>query len=191
MEHIILNSEDPSIILTKDPYLLQLVNLRPDTVIFRPFKPYSQHGNDCSYFVNQDPIIFWNNYCKLRKIQRFDRLIPPMFINIVDGVSGIPWRHIRWTKSVLGTMKQLIDLISSNKISSSKIDVISILEGMNIEPTLEKVNTIKAIDLNFQYEVYKNSPEFHMFKMNDLYDTKGLQMINEKYLGEELDLQRL
>lgn len=190
MERIILESDFPTIILTKDTHLLQLLTLKPDTCILRPNK---YKGQDCSYFINSDPLLFWNTYCRMRKIEPFPTLISPNYISIMNGLSGAPWRSLRGMKSCSSLMNQLVKLISSNEISPFQIDVSSTLEKLKLPRNIvEAENMIKCVDINFLYNVYKNSTEYHMFSMNNLYDPKSVQSINDEFFSHNLlDLDRL
>lgn len=183
------NDKVPNIILTKDLYQMQLLNSSDNACILRPLK----HNGDNSYCITDNQEVFWNTFCKVRNIKTFEVLPDPHFITIVNGLSRVPERFLKGYMTAGSVVNKILSLISLNLISDSNIDVENIVNNLQLnESTPEIINRIKAIDLDFQYNVYMKDSEAIRFSRKNLYDPEGVKQLNETYFKNNLlDLDRL
>lgn len=178
----------PNIIISKDPYLLQLVTY-PNTVILRPLK--NQGDKSYSIYHNAISSNFWERYSYIRKINTINTAISPTLISMVNTLSRMPERSIYSIFSIPTTFKIINDMISNHIINNDytviNTNIINYIESLfNGEKYGFLEFRFKAIDLEFQKNVYENSSEYKIALSNikDYNDSGGLNVILNQYFNE-------
>ena len=154
----------PNIILSKDLYLLQLVAEDFNTSLLKPIK---YNGEDNSIIISaKDPNEFWKTYCHFRHIKNFNFPLNPSSINMINSLCSLPERDLKGSCNITSVIKW----INENNLSESEINK-RVYEGRR-----------NAVSIKFQYELYKDSPEFYMFDsyMDKIYDPERFK----NYLNE-------
>lgn len=190
----------PNIIISKDPYMYQVVAMKDNTVIFRPKK---FEGKDVSFLVTKPYVIY--NYMTLfkEKIRNHEDLAyDPGIFSLFLAMTKLPSRNIPALFSSNKAFSILNNLINNNYI----------INGYNFAPVIQDIslqlNTnlksresikydiptrFKAIDIVFQHEIFLTRPE----ALDERYlirkiDNDGVREINNKYFrANPLDLMRL
>lgn len=189
--------KNPNLIISKDPYVYQLLSYNLDTAYLRPRKYY---GEDTSTIVgaistNAPTMIelLWEQFSSMHN-WKYDGIgdMIPMYMSNVLAFTSVAERNIR---SILN-VKTIKGIIRNSNIPGIQT-VQTIFENNSNLPSLRScslellVNRYKAIDLNFQNEIFKDTVESKLIRFDNLYDPKNVQHINSKYFNDNLDLERL
>lgn len=201
----------PSIVITKDIYNYQLVNIPvvydnitdknittgfyPDIKIIRPKK---WQGQDLSYAVDRTNTIatyLLDRKCDM-KILDLAYKINSGLLSYIMTVSRMPERNIKSLIALPKIINLIYSLIEQNIIVNGRNTDIERLTNLLFEdePSQITFNMVdfrfKAIDIFTQYNIFKNTVDYHNYTgMINYYDPQTLMEINMKYFEENpLDL---
>ena len=182
---------NPNLIISKDPYMLQLVSLNGNTAYLRPRKHL---GDDTSFIVgpldSPDKInTFWRVFADLKVWKYDDIFIHPANISTVMALTAVPERDIKMILNV----KKAKQIIASTGIIIPTLQTIYEQNDISNKSAFEMTNArYKAIDIQFQHSVFGDTVESKMIKINNLSDPNAVKLINDKYFeNNPLDLERL
>lgn len=196
MHHIIemeklKGNDNPNLIISKDPYALQLVSLRGNTAYLRPRK---YHGDDTSFIVgpldNPDKInTFWRVFADMNGWRYDEIFVHPANISNVMALTAVPDREIKMVFNV----KKAKQLIESTGVIIPTMQTIYDNSNISGKVALEILNArYRAIDIPIQHAVFADTVESKMIKIDNLSDPDAVKHINNKYFSENpLDLERL
>lgn len=194
---IVSHFKNPNLIITKDPYNLQLVSEEIGFVnILRCSKDKNE---DLSYIVSGlEAITEMHSVRKITPVS--DTFINPSLISLIYSLSRVPERNIQSLYQLPKIMKAISKAVSSGIILNEHtvdIDyVIKILSEHKLldvkDPEYIKMR-YKAIDIEYQYMIYMNDPKEQKFsKIINLYDPVAVKEISMKYFKDyPLDLNVL
>ena len=194
---IVSHFKNPNLIITKDPYNLQLVSEEIGFVnILRCRK---DKDGDSSYIVSGLNAI--NEMCKVRSIDpAIGAGINPSMVSLIYALSRVPERYIPSLCQLPKVIKSICKAVSSGLILNEHtvdIDyVIKILSEQKLidikDPEYVKMR-YRAIDIEYQYMIYMNDPKEQKFsKITNLYDPVAVKEISMKYFKKyPLDLNVL
>lgn len=163
----------PNIIISKDPYVKQLVGLIDKTVIYRP------KLND-SYYIDRNNVyqsillergVKCNNY-------NFTN-ISPKLISLLYTLNGLKCRNIKSPYNIVSS-KNIIDrALEDRKLFN---DYNSFIDWDSIQTKDSNMlrSIYNVIDIPTQYCIYKNDIESN-YKLQNLYDPESVQAINNIY----------
>lgn len=178
------------LILTKDVYNFQLVNMKPQTVILRSKR-------DSSYFVDRNNVL--QCYSKERGVKARSDIMAPDLLTVLQALSSLKERNIPTLFNITRAIKILEEGISSSKILNGyNSDLKYLWDGIE-DPSFEVGSTIfefrfKAIDIQFQHGVYINSVECANMESSlvDKYNPEEIKELNNKHFFKNpLDLNRI
>ena len=193
----IVDSNKPNIIVSKDPWNLQVVGNMHNTYMLRPIK---KNGEDLSVLITRRHLMEY--YYDLRKIkyQPNDAVCDnPQYISFIIAATKFPERG----------MKSLHNLSSIIKYINTAIMKLYIPVGQNIYDieglcndlsTANKVNLksyeiglrMNAIGYNACMYRYMTSPKADNTEIINLHDPDAVKQINETYFSKvPLDLRSL
>ena len=187
----------PNIIISKDPYMYQVVAMKSNAVIFRPKK---RDGLDVSFMVT-NPTVF-SDYTSLFKERQIEYLINPSMFSLFLAMTKLPCRNIPALYNSTKAMNVINNLIMNNHIING-YNYASIIQDLSLQinPDLKKRQGVKydiptrfkAIDIVFQHDIFRTKPE----SQDERYlvrkiDNDGVREINNQYFrANPLDLMRL
>jgi len=180
--HFMMKYNEPNVVITKDPYWFQCVNVLSPTVILRLKR-------DDSYLVtvrNLYQVLFPKGTAYEVKY------ILPDMLSIVFSFSGISSRDIKGVPGY-GYVKicKMLDMaIDRHRITPGYTHIKNILDEIYSGPDQETlINTFKAIDLRFQMNELTSAQKE---KLNSCivyrYNRKDLLGLNQKYYTGENSL---
>jgi len=191
----ILGNNNPNIIITRDPYNFQLIPMRPETVVFRPYK---QSGADLSYYLDKNNLFEKFLVTDRMVVAKKTITINPGLFTVFLTLSKLPERRI---KSLFNTTKAI-------SILDEAVTSLRLYNGYNSD--IERVwNSIykdsfgsigysifksrfDVIDIQSQHYGFANSPYSKNITFPNLYDPETIKLINNKYFkNNPLDLNRL
>lgn len=184
-------NQNPNLIISKDPYALQLVSLRGDTAYLRPRK---YHGEDTSFIVgpldNPEKVNkFWMTFADFKMWKYDDIFVHPANISSVMALTAVPEREIK----MIFNVKKAKQLIFDTGIVVPTMQTIFDSNDISNKVSFEILNArYRAIDIPIQNAVFSDTVEAKMIKINNLSDPETVKHINNKYFAENpLDLERL
>lgn len=192
-------SQNPTIILTKDIYDYQLVNV-PNTIILRPSKA---NNIDASYIIDGSNVI--DAYIQKRKVKQIQHNVNSGLYSFVLSTTRLPERNVKALKSVPSVIKAL-NIAIDNKliINGYNTDVgylVKILNNdidekfrLDIDPSVVSCR-FSAIDVFSQFNALIASKlMISNRELVNLYDPEALKEINDDYFSDgnnHLDLMGL
>lgn len=177
-----------NLIISKDSYTKQLSAICPKTVIFRPYKT---KGVDLSYYTNEDNLFNTIMYERGVEQRDFSKISPQLF-SLLFALNGFRSRNISVSYNIQTAMKLVKNAIDNNIILNSYNSIID-WDAIQFK---EDSNLIKrkyeCLDVLTQHSIFVNDIESN-YKLEDLYDPKALQSINDTYFtsNNQLNLNAL
>lgn len=177
--HHILRYNEPHLVITKDEYWFQLVNVTPDTRVLRLKR-------DASYLVDRSNVY----QTLLSKSQFRPQFVSPELLSVVYSFTGVKSRDIR---GITGygyskILKVLDQAVNRNQIKNSYTHIKNILDEIYNGPEEDLLMDIfRAIDLRYQLnELTLGQKEIINDCIINRYNRKDLLALNNKYYtGEE------
>lgn len=186
------NTRNPTIIVSKDPMILQNVANDPMVYMLRPVK---QNGNDLSVLISNNTVMDY--YLTLRKVKEYVP-IHPSYLSFIISATRFPERGLKSLHNISSIIKYLYNAISQNYINQKGVYDI---EGLCKD--LEAFNKVKlklfnialrmnAIGYNNCMLRYMITPQIDNLDMINLIDPNSVKQINERYFSKvPLDLMSL
>ena len=104
-------NEKAHIILSKDPYLYQLVAMKPNTVVLR------KKDKDTSIYINKDNLL--SIYLKERKVKENDTIVSPELFSVLLAMSSLKQRNIKSVTSISKAIDTLEKAIKDHRITNA------------------------------------------------------------------------
>lgn len=194
MKQSSIGNNDPNIVISKDLYAYQLPAIDPSFIIYRP-KKYK--GQDESFYVDNSNVV--SQYiATTRDRSSLDphilTLINPALLSMIISLSNFPSRGLKSVYNIRTTCNKILQAIENRIMVNNYNYDYTLFKILQPENTTENIgNRFKAIDLNFQYSLYKDSPLANdMSWYINLIDDNAVRDINDKYFrANPLDLNRL
>ena len=184
----------PSIIISKDPWNLQVISNVPKTYMIRPIK---KNGEDLSILINNTNVL---EYYKL--LRKTNTEYPPVcqsYLSFIIAATRFPERGMKALHNLSSIIKYL-----DNAIMNKYIPVIN--RFFNTEDLCKDLNTVNKVNLK-DFEIglrmnaigfnncwlrYTNSPLVDNIGIINLHDPDSVKRINETYFSKvPLDLMSL
>lgn len=188
---------NPNLVITKDIYTMQLLEMGEDIKILRPYK---REGKDESIIIDSSNWIECLIYLRKVKLNITPEIkyIDSGLFGFVLSLTRLPERNIESFISLPIAIKNLSNLISNNKILNAyNNDVMFICEQYNSIKGIKQIDPyfidqrFKAIDLKYQYGTVNNAVLAYNGIIN-LFNDIAIKEINEKYFSKiPLDLMVL
>lgn len=188
----------PNIIVSKDPWNLQVVGNMPNVYMLRPIK---RNGEDLSVLISAMNVLEY--YVSLRKVDYpQDKLRPseihPSFISFIMAVTKFPERNMKSIHNLSSILKYLNTTIDKLHVMNQPIyDIKGLCESII---KANKVN-LKSYEIGLRYNAMAFNPcLFRYFtstyktnsEINNLHDPNSLKRLNETYFSKvPLDLMSL
>ena len=189
------NIGNPAIVLTKENLDCLLASELDDVLVFNHIKSRNERVAVASiynvietFYTIEKRSISDDSISKLKELR-------PRLLSTLIAFTGYRKRGLKIYKSVNSMISTIYDLSYNGYIPNDYCDPKLVYENipkanLDIE-TIE--NTWKAIDIRYQYELYKNTNEYTdtSYKI-DIDDPTELKYVNDHYfISMPLDLQRL
>jgi len=189
-----LGNMNPNIIITRDTYNFQLIPMRENTVVFRPYK---QGGGDLSYYLDKNNL-FEKFLITDRLVTKNDIKINPGLFTVFLALSKLPERNIKSLFNTTKAMKILDEAVSTLRLHNGyNSDMESVWNSIykdsfgSIGYSIVKAR-FDVIDIQSQHYGFANSPYSKGVTFPNLYDPETVKLINNKYFKKNpLDLNRL
>ena len=183
----------PNIIISKDPWNLQVVANYPNVYMIRPIK---RNGEDLSIIINNKNVLEY--YINLRNVDRNVSNIDSSFIPFIIAASRFPERAMKSLHSISTIIKYLSNAINKNFISNNKIyDIQGLCNDLN---QVNKAN-LKSFEIGLRMNAigldpclyrYMMSPHVDNINIINLHDPDSVKRINDTYFTKvPLDLMSL
>lgn len=188
-------SSIPNIIISKDPWNLQVVGNLINVYMLRPVK---RNGEDLSVLINSRNVLQY--YASIRKTEYYtsDINISSTYISFIIAATRFPERGVKALHSLPSIMKYLSNAIDKKFITN---DIIYDIKGLcNDLNRINKVNLkeyeiglrMNAIGFNPCMYRYTMSPNADNINIVNLHDPDSVKFINETYFSKvPLDLMSL
>lgn len=186
----------PNLIVTKDPYNLQLVS--EEVGFVNILRCQKDKDKDISYIVDTSQAI--PELCKRRKANLPDIWINPSLISLIYALSRLPERNMSGLFQTPKTLKALSQAIQYGSILNERsVDIWYICKTLSEnkwldvkDPNLVEMR-FKAADIESQYFIYTHDPKEEKFNgIKNLYDPTAVKEISVKYFKDyPLDLNVL
>lgn len=190
-----ISQEDPSIIISSDTTMLQLIpeyNVR----VLRPFKTFE---HDESFIVDNSNLweMYFKNYTKTKMPANN---IGTGFIQNIIPMTRLDKRSMKSVFSITSAYQKIykaiqLGFIKDNSVLYSQTAINTILEalGVKFNPT-ELEMRYKAVnpDFQYQYALLNTCPEYRQLRFIDLEDVNSLsQIITNYFVDIPIDLEKL
>ena len=183
----------PNIIVSKDPWNLQVVGNLPNVYMLRPVK---RNGEDLSLLINNRNVLQF--YTSLRKTDCDISNINSTFISFIIATTRFPERGVKSLHNLSSIIKYLSYAINQNYISNDKVyDIKGLCNDLS---TINKVN-LKEFEIGLRMNAigfdpcmyrYMMSPNVDNINIINLHDPNSIKQINETYFSKvPLDLMSL
>lgn len=204
MYEIMNREQSPSLIISTDLYPIQLCSLVPNTALIWP--RWSRNGRgemedispicppyDHSEFIKSFFYVIHRTNGKTTS-EKNGGLVTPSNFMLLEALNQFKDRDLKVILNVTQASKII------NKVTTSTgadklfpADLMNELNGHIDNSIFELIQTrYRALDLNWQYQIFKNSPENYALHYENLTDPDALDKINSKYFAKNpLDLIRL
>ena len=179
----------PNIIVSKDPWNLQVVGNLQNVYMLRPIK---RNGEDLSILINNKNVLDY--YTKLRKIDCDTSRIHSSYISFIIAATRFPERNIKALHNLSSIIKYLSNAIENKFIPDVAYDIKSLCDDLN---KINKVN-LKEFEIGLRMNAIGFNQCFYRYTMNscvdntniiNLHDPNSVKLINEKYFSKvPLDL---
>ena len=194
------NPEIPNIIITKDPWCLQVVSNIPNSYIIRPLK---RNGEDLSVLISNRNVIEY--YMELRKTKCVinPTIIGNNYLPFIISATSFPERK-------LGKIHVLSTILNRLILAMDEIHIPNNMNVHDVKGFCEDLSSIRKPSLQLKsYEIelrhnaigfnpcyfryaYANNPKMDNLDMINLHNPDAVKQINEKYFSKvPLDLMSL
>ena len=203
IRHLIIDeatrgNNNPNIIISKDPYPLQLVEEFPGTTLLRPKKI---NGDDISEIVYpiENPMhwsSFWNFAANRNPNLRIDVSkisISPINFPLFCALHHFPERNIKSIMNATMANDAIYYVVGDQPIKLDVDTLYNTNEYMQQVPYAKLDARYRVLDASgFQYNLFTSSTEPAEIALNNLKNPEALSMINSTYFSKEpLNLQYL
>lgn len=183
----------PNIIVSKDPWNLQVVGNMSNVYMIRPVKKNSE---DLSVLISKKNVLQY--FTLLRKVECDTSIINGSFISFIIAASRFPERGIKSLHSLTSIIKYLSNAIDKKFIANDKVyDIKGLCADLD---RVNKVN-LKAYEIELRMNAigfdacmyrYTMSPNVDNINIINLHDPDSVKRINETYFSKvPLDLMAL
>lgn len=190
----IINSVNPSFIITKSKYSYQIPAMNSNAFILRP-KKTADGDNSFLIYKNNSLIRLYDD--KSNKTKEQLSKINPELMSLIMTLSGLLQYGLGKICNITTTCNLIINAITNNRIlnkyNSAMGDYLyNALNYNNISPDYFRFR-FNAIDLTTQFNIYKSQPESKDISWNiNLSDPDTVRNINNNYfIDNPLDLNNL
>lgn len=183
-------NNSPNIIISSDIYPMQLCYLYPETVFIKPVK---SNGVDSSMItcVRDNPN-FINSFWRLIAATRSqistgenDVTISPVNYPLISALTRYPERGMKHYIRFDVAMRNIYNLIGSSNVILTPETIFNESKDIQTKITLNLIDTrFKALDVQFQHMVYKESLDSRLLRYENLDDPQAVQMINNTYFKD-------
>ena len=183
----------PNIIISKDPWNLQVVGNLPNVYMLRPIK---KNGEDLSVLINNRNVLQY--YAKIRKADCDVSNINSAYISFIIAATRFPERGMKSLHNLSSVIKYLSNAIDKKFIANDKVyDIKGLCEDLN------KVNksNLKPFEIELRMNAigfdacmyrYCMGPLIDNINIINLHDPDSVKRINEAYFSKvPLDLMSL
>lgn len=187
-----LGNKNPNIIISKDIYPCQITCLHDNTAYIKPKKLRSEDlsgiivPRNNPYFIDS----FWSLYSSVRSCDRNHLYIHPINFPLLAAMTRFPERNLR----SITTMQRASRLIYT-AIGPGPTKLTPMVLGncvMEKIPLMEIESRFKALDVEFQTRIFKDSIESKTIHYENLTDVGTVNNICAKYFERNpIDLQKL
>lgn len=185
------NNTQGHLIITKDVYNFQLVNMKPQTVILRTKR------NDESYIIDKYNVL--SSYFSERNVKTESKTLSPDLLTAIMTLSSVKERNINTMFNISKAVNLLQSAVNKKLIMNGYNSDLSYLwNAIRPDECLIDYTTFewrfKSIDIQFQHSIYVNTPECIGLdgRLVNKYDPEGIKAINnEHFKNNPLDLNRL
>lgn len=189
-EKVANGDTSPSIIISRDPYALQLVSCNNDVSLLRPKK--SKEYGDQSCMIG--PIdgnnkikneIFWQFFSSLRSISQCNFDIAPCNLSLLMALSKLDERNIKSVFNIKSARKYIYNCIGDLNTTCQLSSLFTINKDLSDKVSeLEISNRFKAINIPFQTDtVYSSSMEAKLLNFSNREDSVAVKAINDRYFS--------
>lgn len=189
---------NPNIILTKDPYPLQLVAEFPGTTLLRPKKTEGDDVSEIVYPVENKYHFksFWNFVLRRDPSLRIDInniSIAPINLPLFCALSKFPERNIKAITNATIANNLIYSVIGDQPIKLDLDTLYNTSEYMQQIPQSKLDSRYRVLDASgFLYNLFKCSTEPAEINLNNLSNPEAITMINATYFqNNPLDLRYL
>ena len=194
------NTKNPNIVISKDPFDLQLIESfnYPGITVLRPIKNNNGDAsilstkctylNDYIYFISKDKNIMINT------------IFPNEILSFFMAITRVPTRKIKTMFTIKSAINKILKMINKNNITNIVWDMDSfVMNFVQSNPEikrdpLEILNRYKACDVaKLHYYIYKDTAESFTYNgIENIYDPNAIKSINNMYFQKyPLDLNVL
>lgn len=185
----------PNLIISKDPWNLQVIGHAYNTYMLRPMK---RNGEDLSVLISHKNVLQY--YTALRKVNCDTSKIGSSFISFIMAATRFPERRMKALHNLSSIIKYINTGIDKRFILSGS-NLVSDIKGLcNDLSTIAKVN-IKTFEIESRMNAmgylpcmyrYMTGPHVDNISIINLHDPKSVKQINETYFSKvPLDLMSL
>jgi hypothetical protein len=191
---IAMNYPDiPNIIVSKDPWNLQVVGNMSNVYMLRPLK---RNSEDLSILISNKNVLQY--YAALRKVDCDMSKLHSSFISFIIAATRFPERRMKALHNMKTIVKYLNDAIDKQYIRNDSISDIkglctdlSAINKINLK-SFEIESRMNAIGFNSCFYRYLTLPLTDNINIINLHDPDSIKQINEKYFSKvPLDLMSL
>lgn len=186
----------PNIIISKDPWNLQVIANGKDTYMIRPIK---KNGEDMSVIIDADNVMSY--YANLRKIPSYELAnIPFTYLTFIMAATRFPERGIKSLHNITSIAKYISNSIQKGTIPTGTTPIFD-LEGLCQTLSADNKCNIKNYDINLRINAigfthcmyrYLTSQYSDHIEILNLHDPDSVKRINETYFSKvPLDLMSL
>ena len=183
----------PNIIISKDPWNLQVVGNLPNVYMLRPVK---RAGEDLSVLISNKNVLQY--YTSLRKTDCNTSNINSTFISFIIASTRFPERGMKSLHNLSSIIKYLSNAIEKKFIANDKVyDIKGLCDDLN---KINKTN-LKEFEIGLRMNAigfdqcmyrYMMSPNIDNINIINLHDPDSVKRINETYFSKvPLDLMSL
>lgn len=187
----------PNIIISKDPWNLQVVSNMKDTYMIRPIK---KNGIDLSVIIDKNNVLEY--YTNIRKIEGADvSKIDCSYLSFIIAATRFPERGIKSLHNLGSVIRYLNNAIEDPMAPMMKTFMYSTSDSLCDILMAHSVCKLKKFEINLRLDAigfqnclyrYYISPYCDDINMINLFDPNSVKLINEKYFSKiPLDLMSL
>ena len=190
-------SSDSNLIISRDVLNLQVVANYPKTALLHPSK---SAGNDVSTIIGpidtpNDIIEFWDGYVMMTtKSNVTDITISPLNVSMVMALTCIKNRGIHdRIAQIRPATKYIHNCVGDSHVRCSIKTLFEVNKELakRIAPAMLEARH-KALDAQFQKEIYKDTIQYKLINTVDLDDPAFIKRINDKlFFNDPIHLEKL
>lgn len=198
-EHTTARNQSPSLIISKDPYNLQLVSDPGSIMRVDILRCKKDAGEDRSYIVNHTNVM--KEICHVRNVamKGQELNLNPSLISLIYALSRVPERDIPTLHQLPSVLKAISKAISDGVLMNDRTvdieyvcDILSKRKLLNVKDPMQVQMRFKAIDIECQCIAYYSAEPRKYNGIENLYDPEGFKQISMKYFKDHpLDVNSL